>query len=116
MVEEILLRLLRSDAAAVVRAGAGVSDASRILESMQFMRAHHMRPLNLEQLARQVAMSSSHFAHRFRALARISPMHYLREVRLDQARTRFVTLHDLLTQRGRTTTKAAMQWPRAPAP
>jgi AraC-like DNA-binding protein len=31
-------------------------------------------------------MSPSHFAHRFSAVARISPMRYLREARLEQAR------------------------------
>ena len=35
-------------------------------------------------------MSPSHFAHRFRAIARVSPMRYLRDVRLDAARTRLL--------------------------
>ena len=35
-------------------------------------------------------MSPSHFAHRFRAVARVSPMRYLRDVRLDAARTRLL--------------------------
>jgi AraC-like DNA-binding protein len=35
-------------------------------------------------------MSPSHFAHRFRAVARVSPMRYLREVRLDAARARLL--------------------------
>jgi len=43
-------------------------------------------PLSVEQVARHVAMSPSHFAHRFRAIARVSPMRYLRELRLHEAR------------------------------
>ena len=43
--------------------------------------------------SRHVAMSPSHFAHRFRAVARLSPMRYLREVRLERAR-------ELLLQHG----------------
>ena len=35
-------------------------------------------------------MSPSHFAHRFSAVARVSPMRYLREVRLDTARSRLL--------------------------
>ena len=43
------------------------------------------------ELARLAAMSPSHFAHRFRAVARTSPMRYLRVVRLDAARARLFT-------------------------
>jgi AraC-like DNA-binding protein len=85
--EEILFRLLRSDAAAAVRKGvAHAPDAGRILESMQFIRDHHTEKLSVEGLAKQSAMSPSHFAHRFSAVARIAPMRYLREVRLERAR------------------------------
>ena len=91
VIDEILFRLLRTDAAAAVRAGVGsAADAHRILEAMQFIRQNHAEKLNVDQLARQVAMSPSHFAHRFRAVARVSPMRYLREVRLDAARVRLL--------------------------
>jgi AraC-like DNA-binding protein len=91
IVDEILYRLLRSDAAAAVRAGVGpAGDASRILDVMRFMREKHADKLNVAQLARHTGMSPSHFAHRFRAVARVSPMRYLREVRLDTARTRLL--------------------------
>jgi AraC-like DNA-binding protein len=89
--DEILLRLLRTEAAAAIRAGVGgPGDAHRILEAMRFMRQNHADKLNVEQLARRTAMSPSHFAHRFRAVARVSPMRYLRQVRLDAARTRLL--------------------------
>jgi len=35
-------------------------------------------------------MSPSHFAHRFRAVARVSPMRYLKQLRMDQARQMMV--------------------------
>ena len=89
--DEILYRLLRTDAAAAVRAGVGpAADAPRIMEAMQYMRQNHAEKLNVEQIARRTAMSPSHFAHRFRAIARVSPMRYLRDVRLDAARTRLL--------------------------
>jgi AraC-like DNA-binding protein len=89
--DEILYRLLRSDAAAAVRAGVGPgADAPRILEAMQYMRQNHAEKLSVEQVARRTAMSPSHFAHRFSAIARVSPMRYLRDVRLDAARTRLL--------------------------
>lgn len=94
VVEEILFRLLRSDAAAAVRGGvAHAADAGRILESMQFIRDNHTTKLTVEGLAKGVAMSPSHYAHRFSAVARVSPMRYVREVRLDRARA-------LLTESG----------------
>lgn len=87
-IDEILFRLLRSDAAAAVRSAVGRgADANRILESMHYIRQHHAKKLSVEEVARRHAMSSSHFAHRFRAVARISPMRYLREVRLERARS-----------------------------
>ena len=43
--------------------------------------------LSVEAIARQVAMSPSHFAHRVRVAARMSPMRFVKEVRLDAART-----------------------------
>jgi AraC-like DNA-binding protein len=85
---EILFRLLRSDAAAAVRSAVSRdADAVRILSAMEFIRKESQRPLSVEAIARQVAMSPSHFAHRFRAVARVSPMRFLREVRLENART-----------------------------
>lgn len=86
-IDEILFRLLRSDAAAAVRAGVGsASSAAPILEVMQYIRSHHAQKLTVERLAKRAAMSPSHFAHRFRAVARVSPMRYLRDARLDRAR------------------------------
>jgi len=91
LVDEILLRLLRTDAAATLRAGVGsVVDAQRIVEAMKFIRENYAEKLRVEEVARRVAMSPSHFAHRFQAVARISPMRYLRQVRLERARERLV--------------------------
>jgi AraC-like DNA-binding protein len=86
-VEEILFRLLRSEAAAVVRNAVSPPDAGRILDAMAFIRSNAGHALSVERIARHVAMSPSHFAHRFRAVARVSPMRYLRDLRLEQART-----------------------------
>ena len=86
VVEEIVFRLLRSDAAAVLRRAVHRGDEARIQESMAFIRAHARARLSVEELARQAAMSPSHFAHRFRAVARVSPMRYVKHVRLHEAR------------------------------
>jgi AraC-like DNA-binding protein len=85
--EELVFRLLRSDAAAAVRGAIRAADARPITEAMRLMRIQAFRPLSVEAIARQVAMSPSHFAHRFRVIARMSPMRFVKEVRLDAART-----------------------------
>ncbi|WP_104983479.1 AraC family transcriptional regulator [Sorangium cellulosum] len=86
--EELVFRLLRSEAAAMVRSAVRRDrDADKIQAAMRFLRANVERPLSVEEVARHVAMSPSHFAHRFRAVARVSPMRYLKELRLQHART-----------------------------
>lgn len=87
IVEEIIVRLLRSEAAAAIRSAAGIArTAIRIQSAMQFIREHLAQPLSVDQLAAQVAMSPSHFAHSFREISGVSPMRYLRDLRLDAAR------------------------------
>jgi AraC-like DNA-binding protein len=86
-VEELVFRLLRSEAAAAMRGAIRPTDTGPITEAMRLMRTQAFRPLSVEGIARQVAMSPSHFAHRFRAVARMTPMRFVKEVRLDAART-----------------------------
>src|SRR5206468_8385673 len=79
-------------AAATLRAGVGSpADAQRILQAMQYIRDNYAEKLRVDEVARRVAMSPSHFAHRFQAVARVSPMRFLRQVRLDHARERLVS-------------------------
>ncbi len=87
IVEEIVVRLLRSEAAAEIRDAAAISrSAMKIQRSIQFIQANVAKPLSVSELANQIAMSPSHYAHSFRQVAGMSPMRYLREVRLDEAR------------------------------
>ncbi len=88
ILDELMFRLLRTVAAGAVRAGIGPpQDAARILDVMQFIRENHTRKLSVSVLAKRVAMSPSHFAHQFSRIAHLSPMKYVREVRLERART-----------------------------
>ena len=91
VVEELVFRLLRSDAAIAMRGALRPRDARPITEAMRLMRVQAFQPLSVESIARQVAMSPSHFAHRFRVVARMSPMRFVKEVRLDAARTLLVS-------------------------
>ena len=91
VVRELIVRLLRSDHAGPLRRVARTDDG-RIRDAMAFIREHAEQRLTIERIARQVAMSPSHFAHRFRAIARVSPMRYAKQVRLHRAR--LLMLHD----------------------
>lgn len=85
-VREIVFHLLRSDAASVLRRAAGGGDADRIGRAMAYIEQNADRRLTVPAVARQVAMSPSHFAHRFREVASVTPMRYLKYVRLARAR------------------------------
>lgn len=85
VLDELVFRLLRSEAAAFVRGAVREGDAS-IREAMLFMRQNATQPLSVEDVARHVGMSSSHFAHRFSAIARVSPMRFMKQLRLEAAR------------------------------
>ena len=87
IVEEIVMRLMRSDAAVAIRSAAATSRlATKIQKSMQFIQAEFRRALSVDELAGQLAMSPSHYAHSFRAIAGVSPRRYLRDLRLNEAR------------------------------
>ena len=91
VVEELVFRLLRSDAAAAVRSAVDRDqDTEKMAVAMRFLRENIERPITVADAARHVAMSASHFAHRFRAVARVSPMRYLKSLRLNQARSLLV--------------------------
>lgn len=84
---ELAFRLLRSDAARTLRRAAlRDDDQVRIQRAIAFIRENVHERLSVERIAKHVAMSPSHFAHRFRAVARTSPMQFVKTVRLRQAR------------------------------
>lgn len=88
VVEEIVLRLLRSEAAAAIRSASAVTKAgARIQTAIAFMRRHLGRPLSVAEIAGHVHMSPSHFAHSFREVAGVTPMRCIRDLRLEEART-----------------------------
>lgn len=86
---EICYRLLRSDAAGMLRASVTRED-TKLVAAMRFIKDNAERNLTVADIASEVAMSPSHFAHRFRACFGVSPMRYRKQVRLEQARVLLV--------------------------
>lgn len=82
---EICYRLLRSEAAAMLGASVTRED-TKLIAAMRFIEDNAADSLTVADIASNVAMSPSHFAHRFRACFGLSPMRYRKQVRLERAR------------------------------
>lgn len=88
--EELTFRLIQCEHASALRQAGGGSEGGQIIEAMSYIRAHASESLSVAQIAGKVAMSPSNFAHRFKDVARVTPMRYLKRVRLERARVLLV--------------------------
>jgi AraC-like DNA-binding protein len=68
---------------AIAAAQAATNPVSAVLD---YVRAHLSEPLTVADMAEQVSLSPSAFAHLFRDVTGRSPYQFLKEMRLDQAR------------------------------
>jgi AraC-like DNA-binding protein len=89
--QEICYRILRSNAFGVLRSMVGATD-ERLVKALRYIEAHAAKPdLTVAEIASEVALSPSHFAHGFTALFGQSPLQYRKQVRLDRARQQLLT-------------------------
>lgn len=89
--KEILWRLLCSEQGHRLRQiGLADSRLSQIGRAMRWMREHYREALPTEELARHAAMSVTSFHRHFRAVALMSPLQYLKQIRLQEARARLL--------------------------
>ena len=74
------------------RRATGLADSrlSQIGRAMRWMRDHYNRGVRIEELARVAAMSVTSFHRHFRAVALMSPLQYLKQIRLQEARARLM--------------------------
>ncbi len=91
---EIHYRLLVGDQGARLRqiASAG-SQSQQIARAIDWLKANFTLPLRIDDLAKQVNMSTSTFHHHFRALTAMSPLQYQKWLRLNEARQLMLTEH-----------------------
>lgn len=90
--KEILWRLLCSEQGHRLRQiGLADSRLSQVGRAMRWMREHYAETLPVEQLARLAGMSVTSFHRHFRAAALMSPLQYLKQIRLQEARARLLT-------------------------
>ena len=88
---ELLWRLLCSEQGQRLRQiGLADSRLSQIARAMRWMREHYRETPATEDLARLAAMSVTSFHRHFRAVALMSPLQYLKRIRLQEARARLL--------------------------
>jgi AraC-like DNA-binding protein len=87
VVDEILIRLLRSRIGPrVAQMGFAESSVHRLAKAISWLRANFAQPMKVEELAELVHMSVSSFHEHFKSVTSMSPLHYQKVLRLQEAR------------------------------
>jgi AraC-like DNA-binding protein len=87
VVDEILIRLLRSPIGVrVAQMGFAESSVQRVAKAISWLRANFSQPIKVEDLAEMVHMSISSFHEHFKSVTSMSPLHYQKVLRLQEAR------------------------------
>jgi AraC-like DNA-binding protein len=87
VMDEILIRLLRSPIGVrVAQMGFAESSVDRVAKAISWLRANFSQPMKVEELAELVHMSVSSFHEHFKSVTSMSPLHYQKVLRLQEAR------------------------------
>jgi len=114
VMDEILIRLLRSPIGIrVAQMGFVESSVQRIAKAISWLRANFSQPMKVEDLAGLVHMSVSSFHEHFKSVTSMSPLHYQKVLRLQEARRLMLsTLMDAGTASQRVGYLSASQFSR----
>lgn len=87
VLDEILIRLLRSRVGGrVAQLGLAESGVRRIAKAIAWLRDNFAQPVRVEELAGLAHMSLSSFHQHFKSVTSMSPLHYQKVLRLQEAR------------------------------
>jgi len=87
VMDEILIRLLRGPIGVrVAQMGFAESSVHRVAKAISWLRANFSQPMKVEDLAEMVHMGVSSFHEHFKAVTSMSPLHYQKVLRLQEAR------------------------------
>ena len=87
VLDEILIRLLRSPIGVrVAQMGFAESSVHRVAKAISWLRENFSQPMKVEDLAGLVHMSVSSFHEHFKSVTSMSPLHYQKVLRLQEAR------------------------------
>ena len=85
--QEIVYRVLRAgQRQRLLDAAASETGSNPVTQVIEYVRGHLSEPLSVADLAEQVCLSPSAFAHLFRDVSGMSPYQFIKSVRLDRAR------------------------------
>jgi AraC-like DNA-binding protein len=85
--DEILIRLLRSPIGVrVAQMGFAESSVHRLARAISWLRDNYSQPMRVEELAEMVHMSISSFHEHFKSVTSMSPLHFQKALRLQEAR------------------------------
>ncbi|MCX7604186.1 MAG: AraC family transcriptional regulator [Bryobacteraceae bacterium] len=89
---EIIYRILQTPAGARLREIATMgTHGQRIGRVIEWLRRNYEKPVRVEELARMAAMGVSTFHHHFRELTAMSPLQYVKQLRLQAARQKMLS-------------------------
>jgi AraC-like DNA-binding protein len=114
IVDELLIRLLRSPIGVrVAQMGFAESSVDRVAQAISWLRANFSHPMKVEDLADLVHMSVSSFHEHFKSVTSMSPLHYQKVLRLQEARRLMLsTMMDAGTASQRVGYRSASQFSR----
>jgi AraC-like DNA-binding protein len=84
---EIVYRLLKSEHGwRLNQIATANSQSQRIARAIGWLKTHFAEPLRIDDVAREVHMSTSALHHHFKAVTAMSPLQYQKQLRLQEAR------------------------------
>ena len=112
--DEILIRLLRSPIGVrVAQMGFAESSVQRVAKAISWLRENYSQPMKVDELAGLVHMSISSFHEHFKCVTSMSPLHYQKVLRLQEARRLMLsTMMDASTASQRVGYLSASQFSR----
>ena len=112
--DEILIRLLRGPIGVrVAQMGFAESSVHRVAKAISWLRDNFSQPIKVEDLAGLVHMSVSSFHEHFKSVTSMSPLHYQKVLRLQEAkRLMLATMMDAGTASQRVGYLSASQFSR----
>jgi AraC-like DNA-binding protein len=91
---EIVYRLLVGDQGARLRQIASTgSQSQQIARVIEWLKGNFAQPLRVDDLSAKAGMSASTFHHHFRSMTALSPLQFLKQLRLQEARRLMLTDH-----------------------
>ena len=69
-----------------------------LLPAARYMEKHYSEAISMAEMAALAGLSTTHFNRRFRQLLRMTPMHYLRSLRIQAARQLLTESHRSLVE------------------